>query len=65
MAQYQWMVTPEKCGNFWKVAVQTTDGAVYFSNTTYIHQEKAFEVAVKIYQEGEFVSNQFTFDYQN
>jgi hypothetical protein len=65
MIKFDWMVTPEKCGDFWKVAVQDETGAVYFSNKTYSTKEAAFKVAVSIYKEEEFVVSQFTFDYQN
>jgi hypothetical protein len=65
MTKFEWMVTPEKCGDFWKVGVQDETGAVYFSKKSYTTKEAAFKVAVSIYKEEEFVVSDFVYDYQN
>ena len=63
--KYQWMVTPEKCGDVWKVGIQTENGDVHFSKQSYRTKEFAFVVAMKIYKEEEFVISQFDTDFIN
>ena len=62
MKQYQWMATAEKCGNVWKVGVQTENGCVSFSKKTYVTQQEAQVVATKIYTEEEFAVSDFEID---
>jgi hypothetical protein len=62
MKQYQWMATAEKCGNAWKVGVQTEDGCVSFSRKNYATQAEAKAVADKIYKEEEFAVSDFEID---
>lgn len=61
--KYEWMVTAEKCGDVWKVGIQTENGAVYFSRKTYESKQDAFIVAQRIYKEEEFVDSDFELDY--
>ena len=63
--KYEWMVTPEKCGDVWKVGIQTENGDVHFSKKSYTTKQDAFIVAQQIYKEEEFVASQFEFDYIN
>ena len=56
------MVTAEKCGDVWKVGIQTEDGAVYFSKKNYETQQQAYAVAMSIYKEEEFCVSQFVYD---
>jgi len=61
--KYQWMVTPEKCGDVWKVGIQTENGDVHFSKKSYATKEESFNVAMKIFKEEEFVVSQFEIDF--
>jgi hypothetical protein len=62
MKKYQWMATAEKCGNVWKVGVQTENGCVSFSKKTFATQEEAQILANKIYKEEEFAISDFEID---
>jgi hypothetical protein len=62
MNNYQWLVTPEKCGNVWKIGIQTEDGAIYFSRENYLSKNEALVIANKIYKEEEFHIGNFIFD---
>jgi len=62
MKTYEWMVTAEKCGNVWKVGVQTENGCVSFSKKNYATQQDAQVVADKIYKEEEFAPFDFEID---
>jgi hypothetical protein len=63
--KYEWMVTAEKCGDAWKVGIQTENGDVYFSKKSYTTKQDAFIVAQQIYKKEEFFPSQFEFDYIN
>jgi len=62
MNNYQWMATAEKCGNVWKVGVQTENGCVSFSKKTFATQTEAQALANKIYKEEEFAVSDFEID---
>jgi hypothetical protein len=62
MTQYQWMVAPVKCGNVWKIGVQTENGCVSHSKRTYATKEEAQVIASKIYIEEEFAVSDFEID---
>jgi hypothetical protein len=62
MQKYQWMATAEKCGNVWKVGVQTENGCVSFSKKVYATKDQALVVANKIYKEEEFAVSDFEID---
>ena len=62
MKTYQFMATAEKCGDVYKVGVQTENGCVSYSKKNYATQQEAQVVADKIFKEEEFACNEFVID---
>jgi hypothetical protein len=63
MKKYEWMVTSEKCRNFWKVGIQNELGDIYFSKKSFDVREDAQALANHIYKEEAFAKEDFVCDF--